>query len=337
MTKIFAYSIREDEHSDIKKWATAHTEVEVDYTDQPLTAETAALAGGADGIVSLQTSQYTREALQALAAQGTKNISVRNVGIENIDFDAAAEFGFRVSNVPIYSPNSIAEHAIIQLTRLFRELKPMDEKVVRQDFRWSPTIGREVRMQTIGVVGTGHIGSISVQIARGFGAKVIAYDINRNPELEVTGLYVDTLDELLEQADGITLHIPGGPATYHLFDEAAFAKMKDHVVISNAARGTIIDTKALLAALDSGKVSGAALDVYENEVGYFDDDWQNKELDDKVLADLLTRDNVLVSPHTAFYTTKAIEEMIQKSFDASLALSTGKETPLEIKFLATVK
>lgn len=332
MTKLFAYNVRLDEQPYIKNWLDAHKNVEFDYTNDALTDKTAYLAAGSDTVIALQTSKYTREIFQKLNEQNIKNLSVRNAGTDNIDFKAAKDFHFKISNVPSYSPNSIAEHAIIQMARLFRNLKPMDQKVEKQDFRWQGAIGREMRKQTIGILGTGHIGKIALRIAQGFGAKVIAYNRTRDPQLEAEGVYVDSVDELLKQSDGISIHIPGGEATHHLFDKQAFDKMKDDVVIVNCARGSIIDTEALIDALDSGKVSAAALDVYENEVGYFAADWQNKEIKDILLLNLLNRSNVLVSPHTAFYTTTSVEEMVEQSFDAALAFSNGEKTELEIQF-----
>lgn len=332
MTKIYAYGVRTDEQPYIEKWVSKHPEIEVAYTDQALTAQTAHLAAGAQCVNTLQAVPYNHEAFVALADLGIKGITLRNAGTDNVDFEAAKEFGLRVSNVPSYSPNSIAEHAIIQMARLFRNLKPMDEKVARQDFRVAPTIGREMRKQTIGILGTGHIGKVALRIAQGFGANVIAYNRSQDPELAAEGLYVESFDELLAKSDGISIHVPGGPSTYHMFDEAAFAKMKDNAVLVNCSRGSIVDTKALLSALDSGKIYGAGLDVYEGEVGYFGDNWQDKELEDKVLADLLTRSNVIVSPHTAFYTTTSVEEMVEQSFDTAVAFSTDGTSPLEIKF-----
>lgn len=156
MTKIFAYSIRKDEEPYLKEWATAHPEVTVDYTADLLTPETAKQAAGADGVVVYQQLDYTPETLQALADEGITKMSLRNVGVDNIDM--AKELGFEITNVPVYSPNAIAEHAAIQTARILRQTKVMDRKVESGDLRWAPTIGREVRDQTVGVIGTGHIG-----------------------------------------------------------------------------------------------------------------------------------------------------------------------------------
>ncbi|CAH1853713.1 D-2-hydroxyacid dehydrogenase [Convivina intestini] len=330
--KIFAYGIRDDEKPSLKDWEAANPEIEVDYTQELLTPETAKLAAGADSAVVYQQLDYTRETLEALAAVGVTNLSLRNVGTDNIDFDAARELKFNISNVPVYSPNAIAEHSMIQLSRLLRRTKPMDEKVARHDLRWAPTIGREMRMQTVGIIGTGHIGRVAINILKGFGAKVIAYDKYPNAELQAEGLYVDSLDELFAQADAISLYVPGVPENQHLINADSIAKMKDGVVLVNVARGNLMDLDAVIDGLNSGKIADFAMDVYENEVGLFNNDWEGKEFPDPKIADLIARDNVLVTPHIAFYTTKAVQEMVHQSFDAAVAFAKGETPAIAVKY-----
>ncbi|MDF7627385.1 D-2-hydroxyacid dehydrogenase [Leuconostocaceae bacterium ESL0723] len=330
--KIFAYSIREDEKPALKDWEQAHPDVEVAYTDELLTPETAALAKGADSVVVYQQLDYTKETLEALAAVGVTNLSLRNVGTDNIDFDAAKALHFNISNVPVYSPNAIAEHSMIQLSRLLRRTKPMDEKVARHDLRWAPTIGREMRMQTVGIIGTGHIGRVAINILKGFGAKVIAYDKYPNPELQKEGIYVDNIDDLYAQADAISLYVPGVPENYHLYNRESIAKMKDGVILVNVSRGNLMDIDAIIEGLDSGKISDFAMDVYEHEVGLFNEDWEGKPFPDPKIADLIARDNVLVTPHIAFYTTKAVSEMVHQSFDAAVSFAKGETPKIAVKY-----
>ena len=323
--KIFAYGIRDDEKPSLEEWKVINPEIQVAYTQDLLTSETAKLAKGADSVVVYQQLDYNRDSLAALADVGVTNLSLRNVGTDNIDFDAAREFKFNISNVPVYSPNAIAEHSMIQLARLLRQTKELDAKVAEHNLRWAPTIGREMRMQTVGIIGTGHIGRVAINILKGFGAKVIAYDKYPNAELMSEGLYVDSLDELYAQADAVSLYVPGLPENYHLIDAEAIGKMKDGVVIVNTARGNLVDVDAIIAGLNSGKISGFGMDVYENEVGLFNEDWTNRDFPDEKIADLIARKNVLVTPHTAFYTTKAVSEMVQQSFDAAVVFGKGEK------------
>ena len=331
--KIFAYGIRDDEKPSLEDWKSAHPEVEVDYTQELLTPETAALAKGSDSAVVYQQLDYSRETLAALAENGVTNLSLRNVGTDNIDFDAAKAFNFNVSNVPVYSPNAIAEHAAIQVSALLSQAKVMENKVQKRDLRWEPTIRREVRDQVVGVVGTGHIGRVFMQIMQGFGAKVIAYDVYRNAELEKTGVYVDTLDELLAQSDIVSLHNPHIPGTNdQMINAETIAKMKDDAVLVNVSRGLLVDTDAVVAALDSKKLFGFVMDTYEGEVGVFNKDWSVNGLDDKRLDDLISRENVFVTPHTAFYTTHAVKEMVHQSFDAAVAFAKGETPSIAVKY-----
>ncbi|WEV43698.1 D-2-hydroxyacid dehydrogenase [Lactobacillus sp. ESL0684] len=332
MTKIYAYAIRKDEEPYVKEWKDAHKDIKVEYTDQLLTPETAKLAKGADGVVAYQQLNYTAETLQALADEGIHNLSLRNVGIDNVDLKKAKELDFKLTNVPVYSPNAIAEHAAVQAANILRQDKRMAEKVAKHNLQWAPTIGREVRDQTVGVVGTGHIGQVFMKIMEGFGAKVIAYDIFKNPELEKQGYYVDSLDDIYAQADVISLHVPDVPENVHMINDDSIKKMKDGVVIVNVSRGPLVDTDAIIRGLDSGKVFGFVMDTYENEVGIFNEDWSNKDFPDERLANLIARPNVSVTPHTAFYTTHAVRNMVVKSFDNNLNLIKGKtpETPVDL-------
>lgn len=332
MTKIFAYTIRKDEEPFLNEWKDAHKDVEVAYTDKLLTPETAALAKGSDGVVVYQQLDYTAETLQALANVGVTKMSLRNVGIDNIDLAKAKELGFEITNVPVYSPDAIAEHAAIQAARVLRQDGLMDAKMANRDLRWAPTIGREVRDQVVGVVGTGHIGQVFMRIMEGFGAKVIAFDIFRNPELEKKGYYVDTLDDLYKQADVISLHVPDVPANVHMINDDSIKEMKDGVVIVNVSRGPLVDTDAVIRGLNSGKVFGFVMDTYEGEVGVFNEDWKGKKFPDDRLANLIDRPNVLVTPHTAFYTTHAVRNMVVEAFDNNYALVEGKpaQTPVKL-------
>ncbi len=330
--KIFAFSIRKDEEPYVKEWASKHPNIEVGYTDELLTPKTAKYAKGANGVVVYQQLDYTADTLQALADEGVTKMSLRNVGVDNIDMAKAKELGFEITNVPVYSPNAIAEHAAIQTARILRQTKVMDEKVANGDLRWAPTIGREVRDQTVGVIGTGHIGRVYMQIMEGFGAKVIAYDPFENPELKKQGYYVDSLDDLYAQADVISLHVPATKENFHMINQDTIAKMKDNVVLVNCSRGALVDTDAVIAGLDSGKIFGFVMDTYEDEVGIFNADWRGKQFPDSRLEDLIHRSNVLVTPHTAFYTTHAVRNMVIKAFDNNCELINGKpaDTPVKV-------
>ena len=330
--KILAYGIREDEKPFVKEWEQENPEVEVEITDKLLDEETVAMANGFDGVVVYQQKPYTDAVFKKLDAYGIHNVSLRNVGVDNMNPATVKKYGFKVTNVPVYSPAAIAEFSVTQLMNLLRRTKEYFHKFERNDFRWAPQISQELNQQTVGVIGTGHIGRVAIDIYKGFGAKVIAYDVYHNPELEKEGLYVDTLDELYAKATVVTLHIPLFPSTEHMLNQEAFDKMRDGVFIVNASRGPLIDEQALIDALDSGKVAGAALDVLEDETKVFNHDMTGKNMTYPEFWNLNSRENVLISPHTAFYTNVAVQNMVKYSLSANKDLiETGTSDKL-VKF-----
>ncbi|AQW22162.1 lactate dehydrogenase [Lentilactobacillus curieae] len=328
--KIVAYGIRDDEKPYLDKWSDENPDVEVQSTGDLLDESTVGLANGADGVVTYQQKPYTAEVLDKLGSFGIKFLSLRNVGVDNIDATAAKRNGIKVTNVPAYSPEAIAEFTVTQLMRLLRRTNTFDRKQKDGDLQWAPDIAEELNQMTVGVVATGRIGRAAMKIYEGFGAKVIAYDVFHNPELEKQGIYVDTMDELYSQSDVISLHAPATKENEHMLNDDAFSKMKDGVYILNPARGALIDTDALIRALDSGKVGGAAVDTYENEVGIFNTDFGSfDKIPDERLKNLMKRENVLVSPHIAFYTKRAVRNMVYFAMDANKSLiESGKSDKL---------
>ncbi|KRM88568.1 D-2-hydroxyacid dehydrogenase [Liquorilactobacillus vini] len=331
--KIVAYGIRADEKPYLNEWSKANPEVTVTSTGKLLDETTVDLAKEADGVVVYQQKPYTANVLNKLASYGVKNISLRNVGVDNIDATAVKQNGFKITNVPAYSPQAIAEFTVTELMRLLRNTKTFDRKIANGDLRWAPDVAEELNQMTVGVFATGRIGRAAIQIYRGFGAKIIAYDVFHNPELEKEGIYVDTPEELYAKSDVLSIHAPATKENEHMLNDEAFSKMKDGVYILNPARGTLVDTDALIRALDAGKVKGAALDVYEDEVGVFNTDFGSfDKIPDERLKNLLKRDNVLVTPHIAFYTKKAVHNMVWFAMDANKSLiETGNSDKL-VKF-----
>ncbi|EHL95785.1 D-lactate dehydrogenase [Lentilactobacillus parafarraginis F0439] len=328
--KIIAYGIRDDEKPYLDKWSEENPDVEVASTGELLDESTVDQAKGADGVVVYQQKPYTAAVLDKLGSYGVKFMSLRNVGVDNIDADAAKRNGIQVTNVPAYSPEAIAEFTATELMRLLRRTNTFDRKIAHGDLRWAPDIAEELNQMTVGVFATGRIGRAAIRIYKGFGAKVIAYDIFHNPELEKEGIYVDSPEELYAKSDVLSIHAPATKENEHMLNDDAFSKMKDGVYILNPARGILVDTDALIRALDSGKVAGAALDVYEDEVGIFNTDFGSfDKIPDERLKNLIKRENVLVSPHIAFYTKRAVRNMVYFAMDANKSLiSTGKSDKL---------
>ena len=201
----------------------------------------------------------------------------------------------------------------------------MIRKVDQHDFRWAPDIGRELNELTVGVAGTGRIGRAAIKIYQGFGAKVIAFDKYKNADIEKQGLYVDSLDELLKESDVVTLHLPSLGAGNTVINKDTIAEMKDGAIVVNTGRGDLIKTQDLYDAVVSEKLYGAVLDVYENEVGIFNSDRTDEELEDKLLEKLIKSPRIVLSPHIAFYTTTAVKNMATISLNSMMdELNNGK-------------
>lgn len=328
--KIVAYGIRDDERPFLDQWSKENPDVEVVGKSELLDDQTVTDAEDADGIVVYQQKPYTASVINKLGEYGIKFMSLRNVGVDNIDWQAIKANNIQVTNVPAYSPEAIAEYTVTTLMMLLRRARQFMKKESEGNFKWAPDLADELNQMTVGVYATGKIGRAAINIYRGFGAKVIAYDIYHNPELEAEGVYVDTPEELYAQSDVISLHAPATAENEHMLDDKAFASMKDGVWILNPARGTLIDTDALFRALDSGKVAGAGLDVYEDEVGIFNSDFGSFDaIPDERLKDLMKRENVIVTPHIAFYTKRAVKNMVYYAMDANKDLfETGKSDKL---------
>lgn len=322
--RLIAFGVREDEKPYFKSWEKAN-QIEIKLISELLSNENLNLIDGFDGIIGLQTTPYKREYFEKMKDSGIRIMSIRNIGVDNIDLKAAKDNLIPITNVPAYSPSAIAEFTITQLLQLVRHIKTFNRKMSQMDYRWAPNISRQVNQLTVGVVGTGRIGRAVIHLLNGLDAKVIAYDPFQNSELKKQGVYVDSMDELYRKADVITLHMPATKDDYHLLNKTAFDKMKNGVLIINTARGTLIDSKDLIDALDSGKVGGAALDTYENELPIFDHNLTGKKINDPIFNSLNKRDNVLITPHIAFYTTEAVENMVNESLKcASTYLRNGK-------------
>jgi len=324
--KIYLYGVREDEQGYLQEWSNANPDVTLDYTNEILNDETVDQAKDYDGVVMLQTQPYPRTTLKKLHDFGISKISVRNVGLDGFDFKDLRDLNFSLTNVPVYSPNAIAEHTTGLMLRLLRRVPEFDQKFSNTDFRWFPTIGEEINGKTVGIIGTGHIGSVVARIMMAMGAKVIAYDIKPNPYLENLGVYVESKEEVLKQADILTLHTPLAKKDIHMIDAKAISMMKDGAIIINAARGGLIDTDALISALDSGKIGGAGLDVLETENDVFQKKFDSiDDVKDPQFKALLNRNNVIITPHTAFYTTTAVHNMIFDSLTDNLKMLEGKD------------
>ncbi|WP_179396141.1 NAD(P)-dependent oxidoreductase [Lacticaseibacillus absianus] len=327
--KIIVYGAHDDEIPYLTQWQakTGHT---VEVHQELLDAQTVAWAAGFDGINALQTTPYSREVFAQMAAFGIHFLTIRNVGTDNIDLAAAAEYGVRIANVPAYSPNAIAEFAVTMTLHLLRRLGAVEATLATGDYQGATKfIGRELAQQTVGVVGAGRIGRAAIHLFNGFGAKVLAYDPHPVQDDGLACRYVE-LDELLAQADIIDLHIPGIPANDHIIDADALAKMKRGALLINTARGNLIDTQAMLAALTSGQLGGAGIDTYEHETENLLAINATGRFADPLWDRLRALPNVVLTPHIAYHTETAVQNMVDYSLNYLIEFLTQGATETEV-------
>ena len=286
-----------------------------------LEEKTAPLAAGSGAICAFVNDVLNRPTLTLLHDVGVKLIALRCAGYNNVDLAAARELGLTVVRVPDYSPYAVAEHAVALLLALNRKLHRAYNRVRESNFSLEGLVGFDLHGKTVGVVGTGKIGAVFARIMAGFGCRLLAFDAFPRTDLPVT--YVSAA-QLLAESDVISLHVPLLPATKHFLNATTIARLKPGAFIVNTSRGALIEAQALLDALKSGHIGGAALDVYEEEAGIFFHDLSGEVLQDDVLARLISLPNVLITSHQAFLTHEALANIAHTTLETISAFERGQ-------------
>lgn len=311
--KIAAYNYRDfDEGKYFEKFSHEYG-VEIVPVREIPTVQNAHLAAGCEG-VSVITQPVTEEMIKIWAEAGVKHISTRTIGYDHIDLEAAKKYGLAVSNVT-YSTGSVADYTVMLILMCLRKMKSIIKRAEGMDYSLPGNIGREIKDLTVGVVGTGKIGTHVLQNLSGFGCKMLAFDPYENETAKKLAEYV-SLERLFAESDVITFHAPATESSFHIVNKETLQTMKDGVVIVNTARGSIIDTPAFLDALESGKVGAAALDVIEKELGIFYGDYKYRNIGHREMSIFKDLPNVLMLPHMAFYTENAISDMVEHSIQS---------------------
>ena len=291
-------------------------EFELNFIETRLTSLTASLAKNCDVVCSFVNDKIDRECIEALKEVGVKLIALRSAGFNHVDLEAAQKNDIVVGRVPGYSPHSVAEYTIGLLLSLNRKIHKSYVRTRELNFSLDGLVGFDLCGKTVGVLGTGKIGSIVAEILAAFGCNVLCNDKFPNQKLKECGkIHYVECDKLCKESDVISLHVPLTPETHHILDESMISHMKKGVFIVNTGRGALIHSKALIDALKSGHIGGAALDVYEEEEAVFFQDVSDKILQDDTLARLLTFPNVLISSHQAFLTKEALVNIAQTTLE----------------------
>ena len=297
------------------------------YYENRLSMDTAVLAKGADAVCVFVNDDVSAPIIDALYENGTKVIALRCSGYNNVDIDAA-KGKMAVVRVPAYSPESVAEHTAALLLSVNRKTHRAYTRTRDNNFNINGLMGFNLRGKTAGIIGTGQIGILFAEIAKGFGMQVLAHD--PYPREDANLEYV-SLDDIFTRSDIISLHCPLTSDTYHLINKLRVKQMREGAIVINTSRGALVDTGALLEGLISGKIGGAGLDVYEEEEEYFFEDKSNEVLQDEWLARLLGLPNVLVTSHQAFFTQEAMQAIATTTLENLRAFEHGRALENEVR------
>lgn len=297
---------------------------ELRYLEPRLTAATAPLAAGASTVSVFVHDEVDAQAIGRLAADGTRHLALRCAGFNHVDLRAAVAHGLTVTRVPAYSPYAVAEHTVGLMLTLNRKLHRAYNRVREGNFALDGLLGFDFYGKTVGIVGTGRIGTVTARILHGFGCTLLAYDPHPNDECLHLGVQYVELKELLGAADIVTLHCPLTPQTHHLIDADAIARMKPGVMLINTSRGALVDSPAVVDALKAERIGLLGMDVYEEEADLFFEDLSDRVIQDDVFARLLTFPNVLITGHQAFFTHEAMQRIAQTTLENTRRIEAGQ-------------
>jgi D-specific alpha-keto acid dehydrogenase len=292
--------------------------VEPRITAAHVTEDNTGFAAGHRCVSVGHKARISNETIRGLERVGVRYISTRSIGFNHLDVEYAESIGVTVGNVE-YSPDSVGDYTLMLMLMALRNAKSIVRRTDLHDYRLSEVRGKELRDLTVGVVGTGRIGAAVMDRLRGFGCEVLAYDTRPLRDAHYVGL-----DELLRTSDIVTLHTPLTPETYHLLNAERIAELKPGAFVINTGRGPLLDTAALVSALESGRLGGAALDVVEGEEGIFYADHSKETMSSSLLLRLQELPNAIVSPHTAYYTDHALSDTVENSIVNCLKFEDGK-------------
>lgn len=300
------------------------------FFDPRLAIETCKLAEGFVAVCTFVNDELDAEVVRQLAEGGVRLIAMRCAGFNNVDLEAAARYGIRVTRAPDYSPYAVAEHTVGLILTLNRKIHKAYLRVRDGNFSLDGLLGFDLAGKTVGVVGTGKIGQIVGRILFSFGCKVIFHDVVENPECYAFGEYV-SLTRLLADSDIITLHVPLTPETHHMINAAAIETMRPGVMLINTTRGGLIDTVAVINGLKEQKIGYLGLDVYEEEANLFFEDLSSRVIHDDVFSRLLTFPNVIITSHQGFFTREALTEIARVTMESLTAFEQNLPLKYEIK------
>jgi len=327
--KLLFYDTKSYDRKSFERELQDYPDIEIEFLNADLGPRTASLAKGFDGVCAFVSSDVGSETLRILHDKGVGLVCLRCAGFNNVDMEKAREYGISVFRVPGYSPEAVAEHAIALALSCNRRIYKAYNKVRENDFSLSGLMGYNLFQKTAGIVGTGKIGAAMCRICRGFGMRIIAYDVYQNEELKDFVEYV-SLEELLRTSDLISLHCPLMDDTYHMINIDTIKQMKDGVIFVNTSRGALVKTEDLIEGIRLHKFAGVGLDVYEEETPNVFEDRSDEILEHSTTARLLSFPNVMITSHQGFFTREALLAIAETTLQNALDYQNNKKNPNEI-------
>lgn len=325
--KIGVYSSRPDEREFIERFSEIY-ETGIKMIHEDPVPETVELAAGCDCISIITNTFITAEMLDRYKDLGVRFISTRTVGFEHIDVEHAKRIGIGVGNVT-YTADSVAEFAIMLMLMVLRNIKPIEARRAGQDYGLTKVRGRLLSDMTVGIMGTGKIGTRVAKQLAGFGCRILAADPFRNEALSQIVRYVEP-EILYRDSDIVTIHMPSNKENFHVINRDVFAQMKAGAILINTARGELVDTKALIEALENGKLGGAGLDVIEGDRLIYYRDMKCEIIPHHEMAILNFLPNVVLTPHMAFYTDHSVSDMVENSIRSCVEYLRSNEGTVSI-------
>lgn len=324
--KVLVYSARPDE-MEYFKYFSKEFNFDMSYCQYELNNDIVERAKGFEGLLCVGNDKLNRPILKKFASFGVKYISLRTIGYDNVDMQAARELGLRVAHAT-YSPYSVANYTVMLMIMCLRKALYIMMRSQTGDYSLTFVKGREMQNMTVGIIGTGRIGRAVIQNLSGFGCKILAYSLHQKDIPNVENV---SLDELYARSDIISLHTVLNNETHHLINAQSIAKMKKGVILINTARGPLINTEDLISAIEQGHIGSVGIDCFEEEQGIVHTNHNYNLIPNRDFLVLKSYPNTIVTPHVAFYTDQAVLDMTRTSMENLYLFGQGKDVPLEVK------
>lgn len=319
--KILFYDTKKYDKDSFDKVLPQYEDIQVEYIEPDISVQTAKYAKGFEAVCGFVSSDLSKDVIKEFHKAGVKLILMRCAGYNNVDLKECRKCDITVLRVPGYSPEAVAEHAMALALACNRRIHKAYIKVRENNFSLTGLTGLNFHGKTAGIIGTGKIGAAMCRICHGFGMKVIAYDIYKNPDLDFVE-YME-LDKLLEKSDLISLHCPLTDDSYHMINSKTIKKMKDNVTLVNTSRGALIDTDELIKGIREHKFHSVGLDVYEEETHNVFENREDDILETSITSRLLSFPNVIVTSHQAFLTKEALEAISYTTMENAMSYIEG--------------